>query len=255
MKFSFSLPVIILSAILLSFSGCHKDAEPKGAMGTLQMHLHNYIGTEEVDAYNVIYTLDGGRKISFSIAQFYLSNIQLEKADGSIYTVKDTIILKTQDQEAYVVAKVPVGDYKSVRFTVGLDSVTNLQWPTASGKLNHSEMWFDATAQPEGYIYLNVQGKIDTTADASGSEADMQPFSFRIGTNKHVMQVVMPQENFTVSPNMSQFVHIYADLLKLFDGLQLNDPAQLHINTTWDNNSLPAAGTVSANATHMFVYE
>lgn len=225
--------------------------------GMLQMHIHNYIEDTEVDDYNIPYTTSSeGRKISLSMGQVYLSNIQLVKLDGSVYTIPNTVVLKVQEEETYKIALVPVGNYKTIRFNIGLDASTNQKTPSsdANDPLNKPDMWFSNTAQPDGYVFVNAQGKIDTTASASADAAHMQPFVYRIGTNGNLMQRTMPDRNFSVYKDQVELFHMYVDYSKLFTGIPLSNPANLHVNTPADNSSWVAASIVH-NIPSMFYYE
>lgn len=262
---SFLLLLIMSLGILLT--SCKKktdDPEPEGnnpdsqngPKGRLYIHLHNYFETTEVDAYNIVYTTSEGRKIELRMGQVYLSNIQLIKLDGSVYTVPDVIVLSQQGIESYPIADVPAGNYKTIRFNIGLDPAANGKTPSTStaDPLNRSEMWYGSTAQPEGFVFVNAQGRIDTTADASGSEAQMQPFSYRIGTNAHLKQKTMPDKNFTIVPDQAQYCHMYMDYTKLFAGIQINKASQLTVNSPTDNASELAA-KIANNLPSMFFYE
>lgn len=221
--------------------------------GILQFHLHTFIDAEEVDGYNIVYTTDVGRQLSLSIAQFYVSDIQLEKPDGTFYSVADKKALKILEIDSYLVGNVAIGNYKSIRFKIGLPPSKNAENPYSSSDsliLNHPEMWFSNTAQPDGYVFLNAQGTIDTSADMSGK---MCPFVYKIGTNAHYVQVIMPAQNFTITKNQVQFVHMYADYNRLFSGLTL-DNTHLNISTGADNN-LPLAAQLATNISAMFRYE
>jgi len=211
------------------------------------------VDDNEVDGYNIIYTTSSGRKIAVSLAELYLSNIQLEKLDGSFYTISDTIVWVNQQTETYTIANVPSGQYKSVRFNVGLSPTQNAQAATTS-TLNHSEMWFGSSAQPDGYVFLNFQGKIDTTAAANGADNQMASFSYKIGTNANYKQVILPSQTITVIPNQINYVHIIADYNKLFTGIQLKDLANLSISTVNDNSSALAV-QVRDNIPSMFSLE
>ncbi len=76
----------LLFAGLITFSACKKDPVDPGT-GTFERHLPNYLDKNEGEEYNTIYTTNTGRKISLSLAQLYLSHIQLVKVDGSTYDI------------------------------------------------------------------------------------------------------------------------------------------------------------------------
>lgn len=257
--------IFLFSALLLAagFSSCKKDKsddpapETSQGTGTFMFHLHTYIDDTEVDAYNIIYQNTAGRNISLSMAQMYISDVRLVKLDGTTYNISGKKILKVFETETYVVGNVPAGNYKSIRFKVGLDPAANAENPTANGDstiLNRPEMWFGATAQPDGYVFMNVQGKIDTTSDMSGSPAQMQSFTYKIGTNANYKQISLPDKNFTVLPGQVEYGHVLINYNKLFNGVQLNQAGNLSVTTAAANSS-PAAATIINNIPLMFSYE
>jgi hypothetical protein len=251
--------IVILG--LMGISSCKKNVtptpDPVVPTGTFLFHLHPYIDNSEVDLYGITYTSFEGRKIALSMAQLYVSNIQLVKLDGSLVDISGKKILKVLERETDLVGEVPVGNYKSIRFKVGLDPTTNALNPTMpsdSAILNKPAMWFGSAAQPDGYVFMNVQGKIDTTTNANGTAAQMQPFNYKIGTNAHWKQVSMGDRNFTVEEGKTQFGHIIINYTKLFNGIALNQAANLSVTTASANSSVIATKLVN-NLPSMFIYE
>jgi hypothetical protein len=268
MKKFFNPLFLFFICIALVFNSCKKDDDPDTTnnngnpgnntpTGKLMIHLHTYIDNNEVDDYGIVYTADDGRKVSLDLAQMYLSDIQLVKLDGTTVAVTDRKILKLREVETYVIGDVAVGNYKSIRFKIGLDPAMNMLNPAASADsaiLNRPEMWFGNTAQPDGYVFLTLTGKIDTSADASGTIPQMQPFAYKIGTNAHYTQVNMPDKNYTVLADQVEFVHILADYYKLFNGITLNKTSNLSATTLLSNGTAPAT-VVANNIPQIFKYE
>jgi hypothetical protein len=258
---TFKITIIIISA-LITFCGCKKKKpnDPPAdtvSMGTFMLHLHSNIDQHEVERYDTAYTTGSGRKILLNMAQMYISGIQLVKLDGTTVDFTGVKLLKTLDSEVYYVGTAPVGNYKSIRFKVGLDQTANQENPTTpsdSALLNKPQMWFGASAQPDGYVFLNVQGKIDTTANASGTEAQMQSFVYKIGTNANYKQIIMPDKNFSIAENQTEYGHITIDYSKIFNGTKLYQPANLSVATTSANSTAPATVIVN-NLSSMFIYE
>ncbi len=222
--------------------------------GTLMFHLHTYIDDNEVDLYNASYANNDGRNISLSIAQLYISEIELIKLDGSTYLIPNNKIFKVLEEETFLAGDVPVGNYKGIRFKVGLNSSENALNPGASSDsamLKHSEMWMNNTAQPDGYVFMNVQGTIDTTSDLSGS---MIPFTYKMGGNSNYKQVTMPEQNFSIMEAQTQYAHMKINYNKLFHGIQLNQLSNLLVQNLSDNSSALALKIVN-NIPTMFEYE
>lgn len=263
MKLKSISTIILLLAFALA--GCKKktqEPEPDGSSnsntptGTFYLHLHTNIEDNEVEDYDVIDTMSSGRLISLSLAQTYISEIELIKLDGSSISLSGKTILKVIDNEEYLVGEAPVGNYKSVRFKVGLDGSTNAADPLSSPDssiLNRSEMWFGNAAQPDGYVFVNLQGKIDTSSAGNGTAAQMQDFAYKIGTNVNHKQITMPEQNFVVASGQDSYVHIAIDYYQLFNGINLNNSANLSVISASDNAN--AAGLiVSGNIASMFKY-
>ncbi|MDP4208905.1 MAG: hypothetical protein Q8928_08840 [Bacteroidota bacterium] len=241
--------------IYLSFSCTQKNDNIPESTGQLYFHLHANIDNSEVTSYNSVIQSANGRKISLSLAQMYISHIELVKLDGSLYPVSGKVLLKDLENEDYLVGNVPAGNYRSVHFSVGLDSVSNTRTPVASDTVfNRPEMWFASTAQPQGYVFLNVQGKIDTTAKANGSLAQMIPFVYKIGSNKNIKKVIMPDYIFTVLPNHQGYVHLLINYMRIFDGIDIRKADNLSVQTMSDNSNTVTQQIVN-NIPGMFRYE
>ena len=261
MKILKSLLVLILTISILS--SCSKEGITSNTTntqnntpptGTVMFHLHTYIGDQEVDLYNIDYTTLEGRGMSLSMTQMYISEIELVKLDGTTYQIPLKRILKVFEAESYLAGNVPIGNYKTIRFKIGLDPTTNALDPKSSVDsviLNKPEMWFSQTAQPDGFVFLNIQGKIDTTFDMTGTKA---PFSYKIGTNANYIPVVMPDKSYTISKDQIFYQHIYIDYSKLFSGVQLNQLSNLSVNTPSENVN-PIVTTLKNNIPTMFIYE
>jgi hypothetical protein len=250
--------LFILLITIASLSACHKKKDtvsPATPTGTLMMHLHTNVDTNEVAEYATVYTTKAGRKVSVSTAQLYISNIQLVKLDGTTYDVSEAFILQEQGTEVYKIGVVPVGNYKAISFHVGLDPTVNSKAPTASdSSLNHSSMWFGSSAQPNGYVFVNFKGTIDTTAAANGTISQMQPFSYLIGTNANYKKVTMPDKNYSITDGQVQYAHLTVDYNKLLAGIQLNNNSNLTMSSVADNATVLGV-SISNNIASMFKYE
>lgn len=250
----------LLLVIIVFLLSCHnkKDNSPQPTQsqtGEFLFHLHTNIDTNEINVYNMILPTGTGRNMSLSLAQLYLSEIELVKADGSVYPIKDSVVLKVIQNEVYDLGKVPTGNYTSVRFMVGLnDTVNKKLYSTGDGALGDSSMWFGTSGQQNGYIFLNVEGKIDTTISGTGPYKEMQPFVYKIGTSGHSVEIKMPYKNFSVLPNQAEYIHITIDYAKILKGIDLKTPGNLTIQSVNDN-SKPVATQIVQNIPDMFRYE
>ncbi len=245
------LSFTLLLAGALFISSCKdkkKNEEEVTPTGTVMFHLHTYIEDNEVDLYNIPYSTHDGRSISLSLAQLYISGVELIKADGSVYSVPGVKQLKKLDIDTYLIGDVPVGNYKSLRFKVGLAPDENI--PDLKD-IKDSVMWFSSIHATQGYIFMNVQGKIDTSEAMTGT---LVPFVYKIGTNINYKQVIMPDKNFTVIAGEVVYAHLIADYNMLFNGIKLTDNSNLFVKTVADNTT-PLAQKIVNNIPSMFRYE
>ena len=98
---------------------------------------------------------------------------------------------------------------------------------------------------------MNVQGKMDTSADLSHSPV---PFVYKIGTNANFVAVKMPEREFTIKEDTYFYGHIIVDYSQLFKGLALNKSSNLSVQTIADNANATAQQIVR-NIPSMFIYE
>jgi hypothetical protein len=158
-----------------------------------------------------------------------------------------------QGIEEYELGEVEAGNYKGLRFDVGLSDAINASNPDPNDPaLFQSTMWFSSTAQPDGFVFLNFQGAIDTTLNANGST--LIPFAYKIGTNANRVTITMPEENHTVVPDQLDIYHMKVDYAGLFNGIVLGNPNNLQM-TTPAQNSTPLATKLVANIEDIFSYE
>jgi hypothetical protein len=226
------------------------DNTPKGSVA---LHLHTYLG-EEIDQYNLPYSFGTqNRKINITAAQIYISNLQLIALNGTVITVKDSIKLKVIANTLYNFGKVPVGNYQTVRFTLGLDSATNIVNPVSDQRLNNPDMFFAADGKTQGSIFFQLEGQIDTTSNAS-APTTLIPFSYRIGTNANARVLTMPIKNFSVTENNLTSLHTYMQLTEVLNVIEWNKANQLSVQTLAENaNSL--AKKIVNQMPLMFKYE
>jgi hypothetical protein len=237
--------------VILFFCSCKKKDNSTASSipipkGDLYFHLHTNIDIAEADS-GIAYRDANGRKIQLNIAAFYISGIVLKKPDGTNYSLNGVCVLKTIAQGVFMLASVPAGNYSSVSFNVGIDATTNQNSPSSysSGVLamQNPNMWFGSVAQ--GYIFMNVQGLVDT-ASASNGIANY-PFSYQLGTSGMLKAVNLPSQAFSVVANQSTVVHIVADYGKLLQGINFNTQ-----NTATPFNNETTATQIANNITTMF---
>jgi hypothetical protein len=201
---------IVLAALMAGLSSCHRDNSfTPTQRAALIFHLHHYINDTHITAGQMAYD-DSGRRYQLNVGRFYISQITLHGADGTDWQSYGKYTITAIGTEEYLVDSVPVGNYKSISFTVGLDPTTNTTDPSqhSSGALAEQSpsMYF---GEGKGYIFMNIQGRADTSAAQNG---DLNiPFSYQIGTDNLSRTVNMPANSFSMVAYQSQTLDIKVD--------------------------------------------
>lgn len=255
MKSKTKIIYLLMLGSITFFATCKKDDDKTNnnnttANGKLLFHLHTNIADTEAEYGDKAANADG-RMMTLSLAQLYISGVKLIKTDGSSININNAYLLVKTGEEQYLVGDAPAGNYTTVSFNVGIDADANKIDPStqpASSVLSpqNPSMWFGAT--DKGYIFVNVAGTIDTSANKNG--VANYPFSYKIGSDALLKTVTMPTKSFTISPDQAQEVHLVADYSMLLNGLNLKTE---NMNATYYNQNL--AAKVAGNIPQMFRYE
>lgn len=207
---------------------------------TITLHAHSKMGTSDF-AYNTEVTNWEGRKVKFTLAQMYLSNFSFRTDDGTDVAIDDSYILIKPGTMMYELGELPNAHYSRMDFLFGVDSVANTQtdpasWPSghalSSNNPDHA-FW----SWNSGFIFVKVEGMVDTTADMSGTAN--APFIYHIGTNMLERELsLMAHQDI----DSDVAIDINVDYLKLFDGIDLRVERDSHTM-----NNMPAAMALANN--------
>jgi hypothetical protein len=173
---------LIVSAIF--FASCKKDnSTPYNAdvKADLSVEFDNIAGSSDLQLNTGSYTNSSGETFTVTKLKYYVSNFVLTKTDGTIYTVPQDssyfLIDESDGTEHAPVLHVPEGEYKSVNFLVGVDSLrstmdvsfrTGVLDPTSDG----GDMYWGWNS---GYIFFKMEG----TSAASTATGNL--FMYHIG--------------------------------------------------------------------------
>lgn len=180
----------ILAACCLTlslFSSCKKEkSEPvfdEQNLAPLSVEFDNIVGGQNLYLSSTTYTNAAGEIYSIDLLQYFISNIRLGKADGTTYTVPQDssyfLIREGGQNSTEALVNVPEGDYTSLTFTVGVDSLrSTMDLSRRTGVLDPSSadaMYWDWNS---GYIFFKMEGLSDAApVDGSGQHK----FRYHIG--------------------------------------------------------------------------
>lgn len=118
------------------------------------------------------YTNAHGEGLSFTLLNYFVSNISFTKTDGSVYAVPQDssyFLIKQGDPESMTIKlRIPKGKYQSVSFMIGVDSARS----TMASERRQGVLDVGAEARGmywrwnSGYIFFKMEGKSPASPDS-----------------------------------------------------------------------------------------
>lgn len=240
-KVLYSLSII---ALVVSLNSCKKeDAGPSNQ--TLKLHVHSVAGSDALN-YSNTFTTAAGKRFTLSEFRYYVSGVSLLKNDGTKFPITGKYFLVSPSVSDYDLGSVPVGDYKGLEFSVGIDSAANHSDPATYEATNPLAIQTPAIhwSWNSGYIFVKLEGKCDTSATNTG--ALDQDLILHLGLDKFLRTVTL-NTAFTVSKDNAKSLTLVADVTKYLTGVDFKTENMTH---TMDNQ--PLATRLADNISSMF---
>lgn len=168
-----------------------------------------------------------GFNYKFELLKFYLSKVRLVKTDGSEVLLKDIAMIdfRSDKPNVSVGAKIDAGEYKELKFGIGVDSVANVTDPSLYPN-NHPLSLTNGTYWDMGsqYRFLMIEGRLDTLQNDT---FDI-PFVVHTGTNElYRTKTFTHAIKFTKADN--KVITVEIDLDKFLSGISFK---QKHVSHT-----------------------
>ncbi len=226
---------LLLVILCLLFVACGKvdDVTPdynEEHLVPLVVEFDNVMG-DRAFQLNAEYTNASNEKFKVDMLQYFISNIKLTAISGEEFVVNQDssyFLIKGGDAASkFARVKVPEGDYRSITFTLGIDSLRNtlpVDKRTGvldpSGDHDNSGMYWGWNS---GYIFFKMEGSSDasTTAD--------KKFRYHIGgfggySAPTINNIKIVSLDLTAGgiakprKNRQSNIHILVDILAVFNG-------------------------------------
>lgn len=233
-------------SLLLGLSSCEKE---EAAISTdtagLHLTLEHYFGDAPLE-YNKIYYDSMGRAFTFSNCKFYVSNIRLIRKDSGEVRLDNILLLDPEGQTVIKLDTIEPGDYLGLRFDIGLGPLLN---DTQPGLLPNDHPLSSSNGMyyglgNRGYIFLRMEGMVDTSASMSGT-ADYN-WEYWIGTDP-LLRTVNLMQQFEAKDAIDVNFNVVCDYEQLFNGINLR--FKTHTNSI---SNMFTAVKVAENMRHAF---
>lgn len=226
---SILFPILL---ILILFASCKKDEASKynsNIKADLSVEFDNIVGAADLQLNTGSYTNAAGEAFKIIKLKYYVSNFVLTNTNGAVYTVPQDscyfLIDESIASSRSPVLKVPEGEYKTLTFTIGVDSLRNtMDISKRTGVLDPTTTAADMYwSWNSGYIFFKIEG----TSPAITSMGNA--FQYHIGgfggysmpTTNNLKTVTLDLAARGVSQVKSgntANIHLMIDILKVFNG-------------------------------------
>ncbi|MCO6148308.1 MbnP family protein [Flavobacterium sp. NRK1] len=224
MKIQFKYMAALMAAASLFVSCSNDDDSSKvveGTVGDAELFFDNGVAGDAL-VLGTTYTNSNGEALTINRLSYIVSNFVFIKEDGTEFTYpkEDSYFVISQETGMFTVhlEDVPAGDYKKVRFGIGVDEEQYLQGETAQ-----QSFWDLAAANnltwtwSTGYKFINFEGTF-----TSASSTEEKPFQVHQGSNTatdNYREVTLNLPTTArVRENEQPSIHIKTDSNVLLDG-------------------------------------
>jgi hypothetical protein len=164
---------LVMLLVTLPF---YSDAQ-QPSKGMLSITFKHFVNQQELQLDTSHYKNELGQEFTISKFKYYISNIHLKKADGNEFISSEYFLIDEDEEQSknIILQAVPQGEYTSISFMIGVDSLHNCTG-AQSGSLDPVRGMF--WAWNTGYIFLKLEGK------SPASQSPGKIFEYHIGGYK-----------------------------------------------------------------------
>lgn len=217
----FLFPFILLCLGL--FSGC-PGTQPED-IGTLELNFELKVNGADGELGQK-YQISGKRFLTLDSLRFYISDVVAIKSDGSEYPLTDVVLFDfdktgktTHGSGIFKAFPVPAGEYKGLKFNIGLPATLNHENPilyNSADYLHSSRNTHWNTT--DGYYFLQIAGLADSLI-SGGTPTRM---SYQIGMDNLLRfknYATASTHAFTISKNKETQFIIQTELTETLSGI------------------------------------
>lgn len=252
----------LLAVVLLT--SCEKDNDPEynpAAKSDLSLEFDNVAGAADLQLNNGVYTNAAGQGFTVTKLKYYVSNLAFTNVDGTVYTVPQAesyfLIDESVPASRTPALKLPEGEYKTVSFILGVDSLKNTtDVSQRTGVLDVSAAASDMYwTWNSGYIFFKMEGTSPAITTMGGV------FQLHVGgfggygtpTPNNLRRITLDLSGRgtpKIKTGKKANVHLMVDVLKALSG-----NTTVNFATTNMVHSAGAGTAIANNYTAMFSHD
>ncbi len=210
--------IILLILVTTSLFSCIKKDDPvppSASLSSAKLTFENFVGTKPLVLNTEWYTNANGDSFKVSTYKYYITNIKLTKADGSVYTETESYHLINEADAStkfFTMGNIPEGNYTSISFLIGVDSTRNTSG-AQTGALDPINGMF--WTWNSGYIMAKFEGT-SPQSTASGKSIIYHVGGFSGATSVIRATTLSLPTALVVKAGLTPNIHIYGDVAEWF---------------------------------------
>jgi hypothetical protein len=186
---AFSFKLFLCFTLLIFLFSCKKDTTtiPPTSAGSipiqgLDLSFNYKIDNDPFMVNHFMYYTPAGYNYSISNISYYISRLNLIKADSTYLPIKDFLFIDalTSETNDFILATIPEGDYIGIKFNIGLDTSQNISFILPPTTENNNMQW--PQLMGGGYHFLKLEGNYKDTLGTYG-------YAMHLGTNNCLIPI------------------------------------------------------------------
>jgi len=249
---------ITLSSFITSCSSDDDSATiNEGTFGDVELFFDNGFNGDAL-TLGSSYTNSNGETMTIERLNYIVSNLALIREDGTAFTYpkNESYFIISEETNALTVhlENIPAGDYKQIKFGIGVDQQRYLEGETAQQEFwnlasTNNMVWTWST----GYRFINFEGTFTSSHNANPLNYQIHQGSNSSTDNYREVTLNLPT-TARVRENETPNIHFIADVNVIADGVNkivLHD----NLNTAGTNASIMGGENlikIATNTLNMF---
>lgn len=255
----------VMALILIACKKNETTSPDSTNVGELSVEFDNIVGNKTLQLNTANYTNASGETFNLSLVQYYVSNLKFTNSKGEEYAVPQDssyfLILGNDRNSRFAKVNVPEGDYRSVTFTLGVDSIrSTLPVEQRQGVLDPTGGHDGAGMYwgwNSGYIFFKMEGTAPVVASADnkfryhiGLYGGYDPATPTLNNIKNITLDLSQGGIAEVRKGYRSNIHLLVDLMKVFNSATNISIAEHPTIMVSDFSSV-----VANNYQHMFSHD
>ncbi len=214
---------LFAAALAVTVMACKKDpTEPEPlpspvTTGSMNVEFEPMVGDSDLVFNTKYYKNANNDSFTVSIFRYYISNIVLTKSDNSTFVFPSSyfkIDHNTAGKNVASLTGVPIANYKSMQFIIGVDSAHNVSG-AQDGALAISDMFWSWNS---GYIFAKFEGT-SPKSTSTGKTLMYHIGGFKVSNSGiRTVNLSFGSSTANVSAGTTPEIHLKSDLSKWFTG-------------------------------------